>query len=207
MTTDCTCFLDRMAEIDAHPERIDNPHQVTAGQTGTYTSEQIDALIQAAVPSGVVMAFGAGSAPSGWLVCEGSAISRVDYAPLFAVVGETYGAGDGSTTFNLPDLRGEFVRGWDDGRGVDVDRVLGSAQEDALQNIIGEIKDIGAASSNGLRATGPFYENGGVGDYDAGTDTPIGSDFCNIGFDASRVARTADETRPRNVAFLYCIKA
>jgi microcystin-dependent protein len=66
--------------------------------------------------------------PFGWLKCDGAVISRTQYPALFDAIGIRYGAGNGSTTFGLPDLRGEFVRGWDDGRGVDVDRVLGSSQ-------------------------------------------------------------------------------
>ena len=67
--------------------------------------------------------------PYGWLKCNGDTVSRIDYSGLFAVIGTRFGAGNGSTTFQLPDLRGEFVRGWDDGRGVDVGRKLGSFQE------------------------------------------------------------------------------
>lgn len=72
------------------------------------------------------------TAPTGWLKANGAAISRTAYAALFAVIGETYGKGDGFNTFNLPDFRGEFIRGLDDGRGIDVDRVLGSSQGEQL---------------------------------------------------------------------------
>ncbi len=78
---------------------------------------------------GKVAAFSRTSAPNGYLKCNGAAISRTTYAALFSVIGTTYGAGDGSTTFNVPDLRGEFIRGWDDARGVDSGRVLGSWQD------------------------------------------------------------------------------
>src|SRR6478736_3109040 len=77
--------------------------------------------------------FASSTAPTGWLKANGAAISRTTYAKLFAAIGSTYGAGDGSTTFNLPDLRGEFLRALDDGRGVDTSRALGSAQ--AGQNL------------------------------------------------------------------------
>lgn len=66
--------------------------------------------------------------PAGYLYCNGQAVSRTTYADLYAVIGATYGAGDGSTTFNVPDLRGEFVRGLDQTRGVDPGRSLASAQ-------------------------------------------------------------------------------
>ena len=71
--------------------------------------------------------------PSGYLKANGAAVSRITYSNLFAAIGTTFGAGDGPTTFNLPDLRGEFIRGFDDGRGVDSGRVLGSSQTDAFQ--------------------------------------------------------------------------
>lgn len=86
------------------------------------------------VPSGTVLYFAGSAAPAGWLKANGAAVSRTAYAALFAAIGTTYGAGDGRSTFNLPDLRGEFLRGWDDGRGVDTGRVFGSAQAHALQS-------------------------------------------------------------------------
>ena len=86
------------------------------------------------VPSGAVLYFAGRTAPAGWLKANGAAVSRTAYAALFAAIGTTYGAGDGRSTFNLPDLRGEFLRGWDDGRGVDTGRGFGSAQAHALQS-------------------------------------------------------------------------
>ena len=74
-----------------------------------------------------------GAVPVGWIPADGRALSRTTYAALFAAIGTTYGSGDGSTTFNVPDLRGEFLRGWDDGRGVDSGRALGSAQAQQVQ--------------------------------------------------------------------------
>lgn len=62
-------------------------------------------------PLGVINPFGGANAPEGWLLCDGQAISRADYADLFAVIGTAFGSGDGSTTFNIPDFRGEFLRG------------------------------------------------------------------------------------------------
>ena len=83
-----------------------------------------------AVPTGSVHIMATTTAPSGYLKCNGAAVSRTTYADLFAIIGTTHGAGDGSTTFNVPDLRGEFVRGWDDSRGVDSGRSFGSSQGD-----------------------------------------------------------------------------
>jgi microcystin-dependent protein len=72
--------------------------------------------------------------PTGWLERDGSAISRTTYAALFAVIGTDYGVGDGSTTFNIPDDRGLFIRGWDNGRGFDSGRVFGSYQADDIKS-------------------------------------------------------------------------
>ncbi|MBX8811208.1 phage tail protein [Ochrobactrum sp. MR34] len=66
----------------------------------------------------------------GYLYCDGRTISRTDYAALFNIIGTRFGAGDGSTTFQIPDWRGTFMRGWDDGRGLDSGRVFGAQQSD-----------------------------------------------------------------------------
>jgi len=73
------------------------------------------------VPPGVVIAFASATPPAGWLLCDGSAVSRANYPNLFAAIGTAWGVGDGSTTFNLPDLRGQFLRGVDNGAGRDPD--------------------------------------------------------------------------------------
>lgn len=89
-------------------------------------------------PAGNIAYTARNTAPAGWLKANGAAVSRTAYAALFAAIGTTYGAGDGFNTFNLPDLRGEFIRGWDDGRGVDSGRVLGSSQvATTISNLVG----------------------------------------------------------------------
>lgn len=87
--------------------------------TDAATRGQVDN----AVPIGMISEFAGSAAPSGWLLCFGQPISRSGYAALFAVVGTVYGAGDGSTTFNLPDLRGRVTAGKDDMGGVSADRL------------------------------------------------------------------------------------
>ncbi len=103
------------------------------GDTLVYeeaTSTWVTGSSAPSVPPGAIMSFIMNAEPDGWLKCNGQAVSRTQYADLFAIIGTEYGVGDGSTTFNLPDLRGEFLRAWDDGRGVDTGRDLGSAQAD-----------------------------------------------------------------------------
>lgn len=101
-------------------------------------------------PPGLVAHFARDTAPTGWLKANGAAVSRIAYAELFAAIGTRYGTGDGFSTFNLPDLRGEFVRGWDDNRGVDAGRELGVSQADAL----GSHAHTGATGTAGSHAHG-----------------------------------------------------
>lgn len=161
------------------------------------------------VPSGTVLYFAGQSAPAGWLKANGAAVSRTAYAALFAAISTTYGAGDGRTTFNLPDLRGEFVRGWDDGRGVDTGRVFGSAQGDAIRNIKG--KTSFCSDNNGTLGLGPKDPEGvfgGEGSPNAYITDIDGhrQGYNYLTFDASRAVPTAAENRPRNIALLACIK-
>lgn len=86
------------------------------------------------IPAGATMYTAASAAPTGWIKANGAAISRTAYSALFAAIGTQYGAGDGSTTFNLPDMRGVVPRGLDDGRGLDAGRVLGSYQADQFED-------------------------------------------------------------------------
>jgi microcystin-dependent protein len=94
---------------------------------------QFSSAIPGGTPTGLVAPFAGAAAPSGWILCDGSAYGRTSLDPspqvaLFGVIGTTYGAGDGLTTFNVPDLRGMFVRGLDAGRGIDPARALGTQQ-------------------------------------------------------------------------------
>jgi hypothetical protein len=161
-------------------------------------------------PAGAVMYFAMNTAPVGWLKANGAAVSRTIYANLFAAIGTSFGAGDGKTTFNLPDLRGEFLRGWDDGRGLDSKRIFSSLQSDAVQDW--------TAGFTYQRATIRYkyepIEGGfkfkeisetGLGhplDHPAGWSVGFGV----LGPGINNVARTANETRPHNIALLACIK-
>ena len=79
------------------------------------------------VPPGTVVAFAGSTPPPGWLLCNGSAVTRTQYSTLFAAIGTAHGIGNGSTTFNLPDYRGRFLRGKDGGVGRDPDRATRTA--------------------------------------------------------------------------------
>jgi len=144
----------------------------------------------AGTPAGAVIYHAANSAPTGFLKANGAAVSRSTYAALFTAIGTTFGAGDGSSTFNVPDLRGEFPRGWDDSRGIDSSRSFGSAQADEFK----EHTHTASAKSDYYTYYGSTYfylvRTGG------GTFYP-----------SKTVANTGGtETRPRNIALLACIK-
>lgn len=155
-------------------------------------------------PAGQVAYFARNAAPTGWLKANGAAISRTAYADLFVAIGTTFGAGDGFNTFNLPDLRGEFLRGLDDGRGVDVGRVFGSSQGQQLQahkHISSNNDGVNYSNVNGV-GTGRFNtfndSNGVV--------TGGGGSLTGDGTHPEQTANLGAETRPRNVALLACIK-
>lgn len=139
--------------------------------------------------AGEVAFFATAAAPAGWLICNGQTVSRATYAALFAAVGELWGAGDWVSTFSVPDLRGEFLRGADLGRGADAGRALGSWQGDGFRshshpmtNESGVIAGGGGDAANILiGANGSFVMGVYVG---------------NSG---------GAETRPRNIAMLPCI--
>lgn len=143
-----------------------------------------------ASPPGMVAHFARISAPDGWLKANGASVSRTTYAALFGAIGTTFGTGDGATTFNLPDLRGEFVRGWDDSRGLDAGRLFGSAQAD-------EIKSHSHSTNWQLS-----NESGSVDNSIASGSTTMEPSY----FRLSTNATGSTETRPRNVALLACIK-
>ena len=137
------------------------------------------------VPTGTVAYFAANTTPSGWLRCDGSTISRTTYSSLYSFIGTTFGSGDGSTTFGLPDLRGEFLRGFDNGRGIDSGRAFGSFQE-------------ATGHTTGGRADQPLenYENA----YSTTSNTNGPSSYqYGQGY-------TFGRSRPRNIALLACIK-
>jgi microcystin-dependent protein len=180
-------------------------------------------LTNTQVPTGKIGLFYLPAAPAGWLAASGQAVSRTTYSTLFAAIGTLAGAGDGSTTFNLPDLRGEFLRGLDSGRGVDTGRTLGSAQAAAMLNhthsgtTSGQSLDHthGSASGgnfviqgaggaiNGIQSGGSFVGGWNV----PGTRTGGASnDHTHTLTTGNPSAGGGTETRPRNVALLVCIK-
>lgn len=151
---------------------------------------------------GSIVGFAMNSAPTGWLAADGSVISRTTYARLFSRIGTIYGPGDGTTTFKIPDLRGEFTRFLDNGRGIDPGRVIGTTQGDAIRNITGTFIGFDNNGDSAAFWTGAFEYISSVNSVTVGSSK--GEVITN--FDASKVVPTAPENRPRNIAVLACIK-
>ncbi|HBN2181132.1 TPA: tail fiber protein [Escherichia coli] len=155
-----------------------------------------------ALPVGIPVPWPASTAPTGWLKCNGASFSADQYPKLALVY----------PGLLLPDLRGEFIRGWDDERGVDTGRALLSSQLDSVQNGTGSVQFRAASFVGGgvlQAASGAFVRHTNTGTY-ANTVSPVGgvNASCDeMSFDLSRVIRTSTETRPRNIAFNYIVRA
>jgi microcystin-dependent protein len=153
-------------------------------------------------PTGTIIQFASTTPPVGFIECNGSAISRATYANLFAVIDTTFGVGDGTTTFNVPDMRGYFPRGWDDGAGVDPGRAFGSTQTGALASHTHTITDPGHVHG---------YLEGSVGSSGSPTTvwSPMGLTAVNTNSATTGItvnATGSTENRPINLAILFAIK-
>ena len=172
------------------------------GITDTYTKAEIESIVaqSSSLPVGSMVAFPRASVPPGFLEIDGSVQSIAAYPDLAAYLGTTFNKGDeGAGNFRLPESRGEFLRGWDHGRGVDAGRGLGSNQLDALQGHYHS--PLGAQRSFSTIGTGPWTYPGGPG---AGESVTTGGTVTD---GVNGVPRTGPETRPRNLAVMWCIKA
>lgn len=156
------------------------------------TRFQLGTISTQAAPAGVVQAFAGASAPTGWLLCNGAAISRTTYAALFAAIASAHGSGDGSTTFNLPDYRGRIIRGRDGGIARDPDRAsrtaanaggntgdnVGSVQGEATKKN-GLTNSSSSVAASGLTIGGSISSSGDLPhthiqrDYSVGGGSPV----------------------------------
>jgi len=141
-------------------------------------------LLSFGIPAGAIMPFAMATPPAGWLAADGAAVSRVTYGALFAAIGTTYGAGDLSTTFNLPDLRGYFVRGSGTNSDGTASGSFGAKQADEFK-----------------RHTHTYTFKSTTGGSSAGGDP---NSIINTSVNTGATGGT--ETRPRNIAMFYCIK-
>lgn len=172
---------------------------------------------------GMVAYFAMTTPPPGWIKANGAAMSRTVYKRLFDRIQTTYGAGNGSSTFNLPDGRGEFVRGWDDGRGVDAARALGSAQAGGNASHTHTISDPGhvhAVYDPGHYHTVQFAVGSSVAPGHSGV-CAAPAEFADVrgtaltaisnvslygAFSGVSAVAQGGEARPRNLALLCCIR-
>lgn len=165
--------------------------EVTGGTVDSFTAHDLgttqDPKVE--VPAGAVTAYAGNGTPAGWFVCDGSAISRTGFPKLFTAIGTTWGVGDGSTTFNIPDLRGEFIRGFDAGRGIDTGRAYASLQADSFEDHTHTVPVL----NSGTAAAGDYIASA------ATTNDTVTSSVASTG--------AGTETRPRNVAMYYVIKS
>ena len=173
--------------------------------------------------TGMIAFFPATAAPTGWIKANGALVSRATFFNLWAVAqasgnlvtdaawvaanGPTgaFSQGDGSTTFRVPDLRGNFLRAWDDGRGVDAGRGIGTFQDDLIES-----------HSHGVTITDPGHSHtlpgqtiASVSGFQGGTSFGYAGSTTNVattGITASANNTGGAETRPRNIALLPCIK-
>lgn len=166
---------DKALEADAEGG-VDNTKWVTVAGVSVALS---------AAFAGCVVHFARNTAPAGFLKANGALVSRTAYSRLFSAIGTTFGAGDGATTFQLPDLRGLFVRGWDDGRGMNPGRVFATYETDELKSHAHDLI---------------------VNSTDAGGNKIADSNGAGTNSTASTSATGGTETRPRNLALLACIK-
>lgn len=198
------------------------------GVTEAVTADVNDAI--EAGQSGLIMAWPTNTAPNGWLECDGSAVSRTTYADLFAVIGTNYGSGDGSTTFNLPDFRGYFLRGYDNAAGNDPDAAsrtdrgdgttgdnVGTKQADEFESHDhGGSTGSGGSHSHTVRDSNNDDVRSGVGlehagarvDADASTANGDKWDTTSAGNHNHSISSAGgtSETRPLNAYVMWVIK-
>lgn len=160
------------------------------------TDEKIQYIYNNMIPVGIVQAFAGATTPQGWLLCDGSAVSRTDYADLYAVIGDTYGAGDGSTTFNLPNLVDKFVEG---------SATSGTVKSAGLPNITADTWNVGAGNagdSHGAFSMTPQYHYS-----PAGTSSGMGAGTFYFNASSSNsIYGNSTTVQPPAVTMRYIIK-
>lgn len=154
-----------------------NGFKITGAADGVASTDMATVgQVQSAAPIGSVISFAGSSAPTGWMLCAGQTLSRTTYASLFSVIGESFGAGDGSTTFRLPDCRGRVEVGKDDMGGADAARlsffgsvakiiggVFGTASHVLSEGQMPRHQHGGTTSTNGSHNHGYPADNGSPG--------------------------------------------
>ena len=206
----------RSVKVDAYGRVVAATNPTTlagSGITDAYTKTQVEGMIAeaSAMPVGFMAALPVNKIPPGWLEVDGSAKSIAAYPDLGAFLGGAFNNGtEPAGYFRLPESRGEFLRGWDHGRGIDAGRELGSWQKGSVHSFdigpaVGSVADRSGATTATDARSGLGYDAGERADYTlAQTVSVAGTNVTGI-TDTSEIAWGA--TRPRNVAVIWCIKA
>ena len=172
-----------------------NLHQIWDALSAALALKADVSAIPTEVPTGAVVAASRSTVPAGWLECNGAAVSTTTYAALYAYIGTAYGSGAG--TFNLPDYRGKFLRGWDHGRGVDPDAAARTNRGDGITG-----DRVGTLQADGIKShTHPSAAaNSGLNLGSGGTtfNVPV--------YGTATGAAGGNETRPANINVMYIIK-
>lgn len=190
---------DSVIEVKAYADNLLAEHlTATDPHTQYLKTKDIDKYI----PVGLPLPWPASTPPAGWFKCNGAAFDKAKYPKLATA----YPSG------NLPDLRGEFLRGWDDGRGIDAGRGLLSTQSDAIRNIRGSVPfhDGGKATPLQVAINGGAIYTGGTlfNQYmTAGSSSNAYQSAGLLILDASKTVPTANENRPVNISFNYIVRA
>ena len=188
------------AQRPGSPSTGDTRYNSTIAAAETYTGSSWDQL--GGAPTGAVFPVAHSTVPSGYLECNGAAVSRSTYANLFGVLSTSYGAGDGSSTFNLPDLRGEFIRGWDNSRGIDSGRAIATAQSDQNKAHTHGVTDPGHVHN--IKTTDTSSNDGYVEEQGDSHNKNVNTDSATTGISINSSGGT--EVRVRNIAMMYDIK-
>lgn len=187
-------FATTMTNALAGKQPLDNTLTALSGKSVAALLEYLGLGEGSALPVGVPVPWPVATAPVGWLKCNGAAFTASQYPKLALAY----------PALKLPDLRGEFIRGWDDGRGVDASRALGSLQIGAIQSHDHGLQTDGGAGGNGQLVFKDFYTTGHPWiEVTANT----GNDQAANGFRIATFSTGGTETRPRNIAFNYIVRA
>jgi microcystin-dependent protein len=184
---------------------------------------QVDPAEIPGVPIGTVLAFAGAQAPEGWLACDGAEVGREDYPELFRVVGVAHGQGDGASTFHMPDYRGRFLRGVDDGAGRDPEAALREPANDggARGDRVGSVQSWATGSpevpfstteagahAHELTRYGTHMAAGGTSFPTTELDNPQAPGATGTAGAHTHTITGGDaETRPENAAVLYIVRA
>ena len=191
--------VSQATESTAGIARIATNAEALAGTDDTriMTPLKVAQVLGSSIPVGATLEWRTASIPTGFLECDGSAVSRTTYSGLFSILGTQYGVGDGSTTFNIPDDRGQFKRGWDHGAGVDPDA---GTRTDRGDGTTGD--NMGTKQADELESHTHGYATQLHGTGGGGSNVGRGSGSSTYFTNASGGA----ETRPLNTNVMFIIK-